>query len=308
MYNQDGMTNKLQLLAHSKYTITLLSGLARLLPVAWGHWLADRIAKSIASHPASTMVRAIRANQWVIHGCSKDKVALDQAVAATLQSSARALYHLYHYKITSANLDHLVDFKDDSQALFKRPEFDARGLMLVAMHIGDWDMVLRVMIVKGLRPFMLTIPDPQGSQKMEFEWRRRTGMNVVPASVGAFRQAIRYLQQGGVVMTGIDRPIPDPKLRPMFFNRPADLPAHHVYLALKARVPIQVIVTTRMPDGRNQIRTSHLIEMESHPDAGKELEMNVNKVLSVGEEFIRRSPHQWTVALPVWPGAMDEMP
>jgi len=143
---------------------------------------------------------------------------------------------------------------------------------------------------------------------VEYEMRKKTGMNLVPASFSALRQAIRYLQQGGVVMTGIDRPIPEPKCRPRFFGRPADLPVHHVYLAAKAHVPVMVMVTIRLAGGKNHILTSDPIEMESHPDANMEMLRNAEKVLSIGEDFIRQAPNQWSVPLPVWPEVLDQTP
>ena len=55
---------------------------------------------------------------------------------------------------------------------------------------------------------MLTIPSPQGGRWMEYETRRQSGVNIIPGSVKGLLQAIRHLQRGGMVMTGIDRPVP----------------------------------------------------------------------------------------------------
>jgi KDO2-lipid IV(A) lauroyltransferase len=109
-------------------------------------------------------------------------------------------------------------------------------------------------------------------------------------------------------MTGIDRPIPKPKRRPRFFGRPADLPTHHVYLAAKAHVPVMILATIRLPEGKNHAFISDPIEMESHPNAETEMLRNAEKVLSIGEDFIQRAPSQWSVSLPVWPEALNQTP
>ena len=254
------------------------------------------------------MVRAVRANQWVINGETLDKEALDSAVFATFRNSARSIFGLYHYKLNPGTIERLIVFNDTAQQLIQRPEFNQRGLMLVALHISNWDLGLRALTLRGMRPLMLTIPDPRGSQRVEYEMRKKTGMNLIPASVSSLLQAIRYLQQGGVVMTGIDRPIPKPKVHPRFFGRLSDLPVHHVYLATKAHVPVMVMVTIRLPDGKDHVLTSNPIEMESHPDADTEMLRNAEKVLSIGEDFIRQAPSQWSISLPVWPEALKTMP
>jgi len=293
---------------NSGFGISMLSTVARLIPVWLGYRLADFAADRIVAHPESRMVRAVRANQWVISGETLDKQALDRAVYATIRNSARSIFDLYHYILNPGAIEQLIVFNATVQQLTQRPEFDQRGLMLVALHISNWDLVLRALALRGMRPMMLTIPEPKGSQRVEYEMRKRTGMNLIPTSVSSLRQAIRYLQQGGVVMTGIDRPIPEPKCRPRFFGRPADLPVHHVYLAAKTHMPVMVMVTIQMPDGKNHLFTSDPIEMESHPDADTEMLRNAEKVLSIGEDFIRQAPSQWSISLPVWPEALDQMP
>ena len=109
-------------------------------------------------------------------------------------------------------------------------------------------------------------------------------------------------------MTGIDRPIPAPRVRPRFFGRPAALPMHHISLAVKARVPVMIIAPILQPDGKYHVLTSDLIEMDPHPDRATEEIRNAEKVLAIAERFIRQAPHQWSISLPVWPEALDLVP
>ena len=127
--------------------------------------------------------------------------------------------------------------------------------------------------------------------------RKQIGMNLVPASVGALRGAIKYLENGGTIVTGLDRPIPEPHQKPMFFGRPAWLPIYYVHLASKARVPITVMATIQQADGKYHVFRSDFIEVEPHLEAMR----NAERVLKQAEEFIRLAPQQWNVPLPVWP-------
>ena len=306
--NYGAMAIDIQQIINSSIGISMLSTVAGLIPIRLGYRLADFAVERILAHPGSRMVRAVRANQWVISGETLDKEALDKAVYETYRNSARSIFDLYHFNPKLGTIEQLVVLNTTVQQLIQRPEFDQRGLVVAGLHISNFDLVLRAISLRGMQAMILTIPDPQGSQLVEYEMRKKTGMNLVPASLGALRQAIRYLQQGGVVMTGIDRPIPNPKYRPNFFGKPADLPVHHAYLAAKAHVPVMVMTTIRFPDGKNHIFTSDPIEMESHPDAVTGMLRNAEKVLSISEGFIRRVPNQWSISLPVWPEALDQAP
>ena len=110
------------------------------------------------------------------------------------------------------------------------------------------------------------------------------------------------------MLTGIDRPIPEPKACPRFFGRPAALPMHHVFLAAKAQVPVMVMVTIQQPDGKYHVMTSEPIEMDPHPDREVEALQNAEKVLRVAARYIQKAPQQWSVSLPVWPETLDLIP
>jgi lauroyl/myristoyl acyltransferase len=298
----------LQRITDSPFVISLLSTLGRMLPLPVGHSLADFVAGQIARHHDSHMIRAVRANQWVVRGESSEKEVLDQAVRETLRYSARSIFTLYHYIQNELATRQLINMDPTIRQLIQRQEFEPRGLVIAGLHLGNFDLILQWLCWLGLRPLVLTIPDPQGGRRTEYDRRRKAGMNLVPASVGAIRLALRHLQQGGVVMTGIDRPIPEPKAYPRFFGRPAALPMHHVFLAAKAQVPVMVMVTILQADGKNLVKTSEPIEMDPHPDREVEALQNAGKVLSVAERFIRQTPQQWSISLPVWPETLELVP
>jgi lauroyl/myristoyl acyltransferase len=192
--------------------------------------------------------------------------------------------------------------------LVERSEFSDRGLMLVGLHLSNFDFVLQSMCMQGLKAFVLTIPDPRGGHRMEYEMRKRTGMNLIPASVSALRNAVKYLEQGGVVLTGIDRPVLNPKARPRFFGRASSLPTHHIYLAMKASVPVMVVAARFGTDERYHVTTSEPIEMESYSDHENGIVRNAERVLKEAERFILQAPEQWNMSLPVWPDLMEDVP
>lgn len=302
------MAIDLQSIINSPFGVGLASFIGRRIPPSVGYRIASLAAEGIASRRQSRLVRGIRINQWMIRGGNLDKEALDQAVCDNLESIAHSLYSLYHYIDNPQAINDLVDLNPVARNLVERPEFGERGLMLVGLHLSNFDLVLQSMCKQGLKAFVLTIPDPQGGHRMEYEMRKRTGMNLVPASVSALRNAVKYLEQGGVVLTGIDRPIPDPKARPTFFGRASSLPIHHIYLAMKVSVPVMVIAARLGRDGCYHVTTSEPIEMESYADHEIGSVRNAERVLKEAEKFILQAPEQWNMSLPVWPDLMEGVP
>jgi lauroyl/myristoyl acyltransferase len=69
-----------------------------------------------------------------------------------------------------------------------------------------------------------------------------------------------------------------------------------------------IMVINMQPDGRYTVIKSHPIEMEPHPDRQVEMLRNAEKVLSIAETLIRKVPYQWTISLPVWPEALEQVP
>jgi KDO2-lipid IV(A) lauroyltransferase len=254
------------------------------------------------------LLRALRANQWVANGETLQGKALEEIVRATLHYSAHSLFDLYHYSHDFEATRRLIVFDASVDGIVRRSEFEDRGLMIAGLHLSNFDLVLQWLSKDGLRPLVITIPNPQGGRYIEYEVRKRVGMNLLAASVNAFRHALRHLQRGGMVLTGIDRPVDKPEVCPRFFGRPAAVPIYHIFLAIKARVPVVITATYLQPDGKYHVFASDPIEMDFYADATEGLIRNAEKVLVVAEEFVRRSPPQWSVPLPVWPQTMDLVP
>jgi KDO2-lipid IV(A) lauroyltransferase len=302
------MTIGLQQVLNSSLSIRIVSALAQSLPPRLGYRIAYGLADQIARRRNVPVVQAVRANQWVLSGETLQGAALDQVLRETLRNSAHSLFDLYHYSHQFEATRERIVFESSFQQVAERPEFDGRGLMIAGLHLSNFDLVLQWLCQAGLKPLVLTLPDPKGGRRVEYEIRKRVGMNLLPASVGALRQALKHLQRGGMVLTGIDRPVANPEVCPRFFGCPAALPIHHIFLAMKARVPVLLAVTYLWPDGKYHVFASDPMEMDSRPNADEAILQNAEKLLAVAETFIRRAPQQWSVPLPVWPQILDRVP
>jgi KDO2-lipid IV(A) lauroyltransferase len=303
------MPNQLEKFLNSSSGLTMAIFLARTAPPRLGYGLARLAARWISTRRDSELVKAVRANQWVVSGGQSGKEALDHAIQAVFLNSARSVYELYHYvQDPDSAAGDLFVFEPSVQAFIRRPEFSERGLVIAGLHMNNFDLALQWICRYWIKLLALTLPNPQAGRRLEYEIRKQTGMNLVPATVSGLRQAVRHLKQGGMLVTGIDRPDPQYQPRPRFFSRVACLPTHHISLALLAHVPVIVVASCLEPDGKCHIMASPPIEMDSFPDRNEELLYNAERVLAVAEGFIRQTPHQWSVSQPVWPEALNEVP
>jgi KDO2-lipid IV(A) lauroyltransferase len=131
--------------------------------------------------------------------------------------------------------------------------------------------------------------------------RTSMGVHVTNISVPALREAIRRLRAGGIVLTGVDRPVSDEEHWTEFFGQPAPLPTGHVRLALKTDAVVFVAGAQRDAQGINIFGISPPLEMVRTGDADEDLRVNMRRAAAWLEKFIRIRPGQWGMFVPVWP-------
>jgi lauroyl/myristoyl acyltransferase len=276
------------------------------------NWLGQRFvaltADWISAHKHWNLVQAVRCNQWVARGENINGHALDDVVRENFRSIANSIFDLYHNIDNPSAFLRIVEPNPTAIQLVQRPEFSDRGLILAGLHISNFDMVFQTGGLAGMKALVLTLPELNTGYQKQVEMRVQKGMQIIQASVGTVKHCIDHLKAGGLVLTGIDRPDAGSRYRPRFFGRPAALPIHHVFLALKARVPVILGATIKRADGKYHLKFSEPIDMQSHPDRETEILLNAENILHVAETFIREDPTQWAMTFPVWPEALDLVP
>lgn len=297
------MTMDFQRLMNSSTVVRGLTLLGRVLPPRAAYPICDAVADQLAKRRDAELTRAVRCNQWVARGSNINESALEQATRETLQNNARDIYHLYHYLGRPDAMQEMIHIRSEACDVIERTEFAERGLIVLGLHLSNFDFILRSIIQQGFKAMVITLPNPQGGRNVEYQMRKRMGMHIVPVSVGALRAAIKHLENGGTLVTGLDRPVPYPKHQPIFFGRPAALPIHYVSLAAKAHVPIVVMAAVQQSDEKYHVFRSEFIEHDPECD---EIQ-NAEYVLKQAEDFIRRAPQQWNVPLPIWPQVLAEI-
>ncbi len=303
------MAIDIQTFLNSRLSIALGLILSKVPPSAGfriAYWLGDLLA----ARKNNNMVRALRANQWVAHGELPTAKELDKLVRQTYRSAARSLYEFWHYIGDNQAILDMVEFDQSFIDAIEQARREDRGALIVIPHLSNFDLVGRSTVLHGTHLHVLSYPQPPGGYRWQNELRQLPGLTVTPLSIEALRQASNTLRSGGVVVTGIDRPLPkeDSKYQVRFFGRLANLPVFHIRLALKHDLPIVVLGGRRKADGRYSLWASPPIQMKRSNDLVQEIVQNAEAVLEVLAQYIRSAPDQWAMFYPVWPKALDQMP
>ena len=298
----------LQSFINGRFGIGLILALGKIIPSSIGYPLSEKVSLLLSAQENSDIVRAARANQWVVSGCSLSSEELDAQTRETFRQTSRWLFDFYH---NINNYQTIIDRVTLSPKLVKfladRLGGD-EGTILVAPHLSNFDFGGRAMVLHGFDIQVLSYPQPHGGYQWQNKLRKDIGMNVTPMSVESMRAAKARLKNGGVVVTGMDRPLDRSNYHPRFFGFPTTVPTSYVRIALQTNAAVVVIACIGLPEENYRVECSDLIYMEPDDDPVREIEKNAEKVLREAENFIRAYPSQWAMFYPVWPFALEEMP
>lgn len=266
-----------------------------------GRWIAKRISVSLSYRKKSEGVRAVRTNQWVIHGKENHSVDLNLAVKNVYLASGHSLYDYYHNLRNPEAIKQMIVFDDHFMEFMECSKSGKKGSLGLLLHMGGFDLAGYAIALQGMRPQILSYPQPNEGYQWHNELRKREGLNVTPLSMETLTQASRFLKNNGTVITGIDRPWHDVRHHPRFFGEESDIPVTTIQLAIRTKVPVVLIACIRQKDGHYILHGSKFISMDSYKDRDEELIKNTEKVLEVAEPFILQAPDQWSMYYPVWP-------
>lgn len=277
--------------------------LGRVLPRKTGLRLADKIGAWIAKHPNYTFVKAVKANQEVVSNGSLSQMQLDQRTRQVFQSTVRSLFDYFYFVKRPNELFKIISLSPNAELAIQRVK-DQQSTLLLSPHMSNFDLMGHSLVLMGLKVQVLSAPSPNEAYKAQNKLRQQTGAIITPMSLSAFRSAKARLKEGGCVVTGIDRPLPEnskEKYQPKFFEHEANLPVFYVRLAKDTDAVIFVMSCVSRPDATYYFECSEPIHITPQSDLDLETIENAEKVLSVTARFIKQAPNQWAMFYPVWP-------
>ena len=176
-----------------------------------------------------------------------------------------------------------------------------RGLFVLGSHMSAFDLCGIAFAEWAPAPVQaLSLADPPAGFEFVNRLRSKGRGTITPISPETLREAMQRLRSGGVVLTGVDRPIPNGNERVTFFGQPAYLPTGYIRIPLKTDCLVMTMAF-RYVGGHYEILANPQMEMVRTGDREHDARVNVQRVLSQIEGFVRMAPDQWMVFTPVWP-------
>jgi phosphatidylinositol dimannoside acyltransferase len=276
--------------------------LGRHTPPRVGHGFA-RLAAGLVCRTKPAVYHILTANLRQVLGPDAGETVVRRTTCQAFYLAVRSYYDLYHTLARSTvAVGDSIDLPESTQATLHEIEHAGKGTVVVLPHLGNFDLVGQALAMHVSGFLAISLPNPPPGFELTNELRRQGGIEVIPLSAAALRQAIARLRQGGIVAFGGDRPVSALDEPVPFFGRPARLPSGAVRLALKtgARIVVAYCVMD-IQAGKNTLYLEPPLEMIHTGSREEEVAVNMGRVVHAFEQAIRRWPEQWLMFVPVWP-------
>lgn len=278
--------------------------LGKYLPPRGGRWVAGAISRLIVTCKFDTY-QAARANLRHVLGPEISEKELERAVYRLFSNASRGYYELFHnVGRGSINVEKFyppVRLTDAVKRYLDQALASGRGLFILGAHMSNFDLALI-----GLSQYLpvplqaLSLPDPPPGFEFFNRLREKGNVIITPVSPGALRDAIARLRQGGVVVTGVDRPVPNGNDPVEFFGATAYLPTGYIRIPLRTDCLVMTVAAYYEDDVYHVVANPPMT-MERTGDEAADIALNLRRVLAEIEGLIRRHPDQWMMFVPVWP-------
>ena len=266
--------------------------------------LARLSASLISRRSRSALVRSIKLNQSVARDLPLDAPELDPIVRRVLYNAARGYYESYNRIARGWEaVQESFTFGPELFAMLHDAQSTGRGIVVVAPHLGNLDLGLAGFAAEGYDIQAITYEVVPGGYDLQNRMREGSGYIITPADAEAAKMAFERLRRGGIVLTGMDRPLPNGARTVRFFGRPAPLPTGYIRLALSTDSLIFVVWMESVADGYCA-RAVGPIDLVRTGSRFEDAVVNAEKVLEIAAEKIRAQPDEWMMFHPVWPQLM----
>jgi len=237
-----------------------------------------------------------------------DSGTLDRLAQKGVALAFRTYYETFRSAATRRPAAQIEMDVDCCLARWKEPSSASPGLVIGGLHMSNFDIAGAHLAHLGYDIQVLSLADPDAGTQCVNDLRRSEGLHVTPIEPKSLRAAINRLKHGGIVLTGVDRPLPDSGAPVSFFGQRALMPEGHVRLALQTGASFMLMACLEVAPGLYRVIYTPPRPLATTGDRTHDIETNTRAILTMAEEFISRAPEQWLVFVPVWPDHGQDEP
>jgi KDO2-lipid IV(A) lauroyltransferase len=187
----------------------------------------------------------------------------------------------------------------DGRETLDRARAKGKGLVLVAGHLGNWELLGAFLAANGV-PVAAVAKRQLNPLSDAFvnRTRRRLGIEVVYDDE-AVRRLPRLLRDGYAIGLLSDQAGLGAATYVPFFGRPARTPRGAAVFALRFGAPLLYVLAARQPDGRFVLHVEE-VEVTQTGDLETDVDATTARFTTVIERWVRRYPGQYLWAHRRW--------
>ena len=233
-------------------------------------------------------------------------IAFPEASASERQAVARAsLVHLGRVALEvltlprwGSRLEEYVGIAPGGEAAVRRAMARGRGLVLVAGHIGNWELLARRLALLIQPNAVVARPNAQAWLNARMARLRAAGgvKTLWREDRSTGRELIGLFRQGGGLGILIDQDTRVQGVFAPFFGRPAHTPRAAADLALRFGAPVLVATSHRRGPRPGDGHEIEVVEVEYEPapaDREAEVVRLTAACVALQEKSIRSHPEEW---------------
>jgi KDO2-lipid IV(A) lauroyltransferase len=179
-----------------------------------------------------------------------------------------------------------------------------RGVLLVTVHLGNWELGAPLLASKGVKLLVITQAEPgRGFTELRKELRGRWGIEtlVIRQDLFAFVEVINRLQAGATIALLIDRPPEPSAVQVEFFGRPFLASIAAAELARATGCAILGVCILRQTDGYEARILPEFVYERQHLGNRAARQRFTQEILRAFESPVRQHASQWYHFVPIWP-------
>lgn len=238
-----------------------------------------------------------------ILGADAPESRIREAVAEVFASYAR--YWLEAFRLpaeTPASIDDAMRVEGLEHLERARAQSESGGVVLAVPHLGGWDFGGAWLALHGFEPFAVAERlDPPELFEWFVAWRRRIGIEVVPADTDAGMAVVDALRRGRTASLISDRDILGSGVEVEFFGEYTTLPAGPATLALRMGVPLLPGAVYFEGDRGHLGVVRPPLSVQREGRFREDVIRLTQDLARELERLIERAPEQWHLVQPNWP-------
>lgn len=191
---------------------------------------------------------------------------------------------------STADIDALVDI--DVAPFMKGTDGGRKGAIMVSAHFGNWELMAMAFGMKATPGTVIVKELSNAALDKEMNRFRTMNGNSVIYSGQVAREGLRILTNNGVLAILADQSDPGGSAFGEFLGRRATMFQGAAFFALRAKVPLFVIMCRHGEAGRYKIEIQEM-ETSDLKFCREDIETLTRRYTDVLEAYIRKWPEEW---------------